>query len=190
MQEFLHFFELEMNRPTNYSWFHIMFIILVVVGTFLLCHFFKDCSEKVFKRILLIFWIVIIALEVYKEVIFSFNYHEDPLWDYPWYIFPFQMCSTPFYILPFIIFLKRNKTTLFSDAFMSYMSFYAFFAGVCVMIYPNDVFVRRIGVNIQTMVHHSSQVVLGIFISVWYRKHFDIKMLTIPNTNKYSENNL
>ena len=32
--------------------------------------------------------------------------------DYTWSSFPFQLCSTPLYILPLIIFLKDNKVVI------------------------------------------------------------------------------
>lgn len=174
MYEFLLWLQGKMTTPTNYSWFHIMFLVITVGVTVLLCLFFKDSDEKTFRRIILIAWIIIVVFEIYKEVIFSFNYDSENHWEYQWYSFPFQMCSTPFYVLPFIAFLPRGKFQKVSDAFMSYTSFYAFFAGLCVMLYPNDVFISTIGINIQTMIHHGSQVALGIFVSVWNRKRFGI----------------
>jgi hypothetical protein len=46
---------------------------------------------------------------------------------------------------------------------------FAFFGGLAVMVYPNDVFVSMIGVNVQTMIHHGMQVVMGIFFTVHER---------------------
>lgn len=109
MYELLLWLQGEMTTPTNYSWFHIMFLVITVGVTVLLCLFFKDSDEKTFRRIILIAWIIIVVFEIYKEVIFSFNYNSENHWKYQWYSFPFQMCSTPFYILPFIAFLPRGK---------------------------------------------------------------------------------
>ncbi|MCK7485244.1 MAG: hypothetical protein MZU97_06565 [Bacillus subtilis] len=36
------------------------------------------------------------------------------------------------------------------------------FAGLAVMLYPNDVFITTIGINIQTMVHHGAMMVVGV----------------------------
>ena len=49
------------------------------------------------------------------------------------------------------------------------------FAGLAVLCYPNDVFVETIGINIQTMVHHGSQILLGVFLAVRYRKELNVK---------------
>lgn len=164
-----------MNTPGNYGWFHIMFLIIVVVATVLLCKFFKDCSDTTFRKIILIGWIVIAVLEIYKQLIFSFEYSNGVSnWSYSWYAFPFQLCSTPLYALPFIAFLKDGKVR---NAVISYTATFALFGGVAVMLYPNDVFIETIGINIQTMIHHGLQVVFGVFISVRYLKELGWKFV-------------
>ena len=48
-----------------------------------------------------------------KEIEYSSYFENNKLlWDYPWYIFPFQLCSTPLYVLPFVIFLKNETSPL------------------------------------------------------------------------------
>lgn len=173
-EKFIHSFEGLMTRPTNYGWFHLMFIGIVVVTTVLLCIVFKNCSDKTFRRIMLICWLVMAVLEVYKQVVFTFECDDAGVgaWDYQWYAFPYQLCSTPLYVLPFIAFLRDNSLR---EAFASYMSFFSLFGGLAVFFYPNDVFVETIGINIQTMVHHGLQIALGIFCTVYYRKRYSIK---------------
>lgn len=165
--------EHEMTTPTNYGWFHLMFIGLVIVATVLVCYFFKDKNDKVIRRICLIGWLIIVFLEIVKEVEFSSYFEEEILlWDYPWYIFPFQLCSTPLYILPFVIFVKNEKVRQF---FIAYMMTFSLFGGLAVYAYPNDVFVKTTVINFQTMIHHGMQIVLGIFLVVVYRKQYNLK---------------
>ncbi len=173
-EKFIHLFEGEMTRPTNYGWFHLMFIGIVIVATVLICVGFKNSSDKTFRRIMLICWLVMVTLEAYKQVVFTFECDDLGVatWDYQWYAFPYQLCSTPLYVLPFIAFLKDNKIR---EALASYMSFFSLFGGLAVFFYPHDVFVQTIGINIQTMVHHGLQIVLGIFCTVYYRKRCSIK---------------
>lgn len=172
-EKFLHLLEGTMECPGNYGWFHIMFLVLVIAGTVLLCVFYKDCDDKTVRKIVFITWLTIFILEIYKQIIFSFEYNEgDPTWSYSWYAFPFQLCSTPLYALPFIVFLKDGKVR---DCFISYTTTFALFGGVAVMLYPNDVFVETIGIDIQTMIHHGSQVLLGVFLSVHNRKELGWK---------------
>ena len=67
------------EEPGNYGWFHVMFVAIVVVLTFLVCHFFKDAKDKTYRRIVLITWLVIVLFEVYKEIIFSFHINEEDI---------------------------------------------------------------------------------------------------------------
>ena len=164
-----------MPEPGNYGWFHLMFVAIVIVGTVLMCHFCRNCSDKTFRLIALIAWIVMVVLEIYKQLVFSFNYENGKAyWDYQWYAFPYQLCSTPLYVLPFIAFSKRGGGNL-RDACTAYMSTFSLFGGLVVFFYPNDVFIPIIGINIQTMIHHGLQIVLGIFFLVYNRKKLNFK---------------
>lgn len=173
LENFLLLLDSTMTPPTGYGVFHIIFLLIVIITTFLLCKYFKDCNESTFKRIIFITWIIIFALEIYKQVIFSFNYDNQKItWDYQWYAFPFQLCSTPLYILPFIFLFKDGKI---HQAAIAYTATFALFGGIAVMIYPGDVFIETIGINFQTMIHHGSQVVIGIFCLIHERKRFNLK---------------
>ena len=167
-EKILYFLDATMETPTNFGWFHLMFIAIVILTTVFLCIKFKDCDDKAFRRIALIGWILILALEIYKQLNFSFNYDgTSVIWDYQWYAFPYQFCSTPIFVLPFIAFFKENK---FRDMLVAYMATFSLFAGLAVFAYPNDVFIDTIGINIQTMIHHGLQVVFGIYFAVYARK--------------------
>ena len=171
-QRFIHFFEGKMETPTNYGWFHLMFIGIVILFTVFLCLKFKDCDDKIFRRITLICWITIVALEILKQLVFSFEFDgTNAVWDYQWYAFPYQFCSTPLYVLPFIAFLKEGKLR---DSLVAYMAFFSMFAGLAVFFYPNDVFIATIVIDIQTMVHHGLQIALGIFFAVHSRRKFKL----------------
>lgn len=154
----------EMITPKSYGLFHIMFIIFVIIGTILICRYFLNTSEKNVRIMVFICWVVIFGLELYKQIVFSFNYENNIVtWDYQWYAFPYQFCSTPMYALPFIVFLKDSKVR---DSIIAFTSTFALFGGLVVMIYPGNVFIETIGINIQTMIHHGLQVVLGIFFTL------------------------
>lgn len=163
----------EMTTPSLYGIFHIISLLLTIALTIFLCAGFKNCKDKTFRRIIFIGWIVMLLFELYKQIVFSFNYENGFVeWDYQWYSFPFQLCSTPLYLLPLIVFLKDGKVR---DAIMSYIATFAFFGGLATMIFPDTVYIEIIGINIQTMVWHGLQVVLGIFIFVYNRKRFNHK---------------
>ena len=55
------------------------------------------------------------------------------------------------------------------NAFMAFFASFSFFAGLAVMIYPNDVFTSMAGINFQTMIHHGTMVALGILVVAYNR---------------------
>ncbi len=173
-EKLIHKLSGEMTTPTNYSWFHLMCVAIVIAVTVAVCILFaRKKDEKVLKTVTLVVWSVMFLFEVYKQIVFSFNYDEGQVtWDYRWYAFPYQLCSTPLYVLPVIFFLKDGKLR---DNLMLYISTFALVGGLIVMIYPNDVFVKLIGINIQTMTHHGLQIVIGIFYIVYNREKISYK---------------
>lgn len=166
-------FSLSMTEPTNFGWFHILAILIVISATVLICKFFKDCPDKTVRLISAIVWGIMVSFEIYKQLIFGFEVEDGRLlWDYAWYAFPFQFCSSPLYILPIIAFAKNEKIR---GACIFYMMTFSLFAGLAVFCYPNDVFVETIGINIQTMIHHGAQILIGVFYIVRYREELTVK---------------
>lgn len=175
-EKLISFLEAGTVVPTPYGIFHLVSVAITALITFLLIKYFKDCDDKTLRKLVLSFWIAFIILEIYKQTHMSFHFNDgDPYWDYQWYAFPFQFCSSPHFILPFVIFMKDGKVR---DACISFMSFYCFVAGVSVFLVPTDVFTEVIGNNIQTMYHHGMQIVFGIYFMVHFRKKLSFKYLT------------
>ena len=163
----------EIEPPALYGPFHIVFLLLTIACAAFLIWKFSDADEKIARRILLITWITITVLEIYKQIVFSMEVDDGvATWSYTWYAFPFQFCSSPLYVLPFAIFLKEGRIR---DAAMSFLSTFALFGGLAVMIYPGDVFTYMLGINLQTMIHHGSQVVIGLFLAVRNRRRFSFR---------------
>ena len=151
-----------MERPPLYGAFHIFFIILSIVAGFLIVKHCAGRGEAYIRRFLLIGSLLVIILEVYKQINFSFGYDGGKItFDYQWYAFPFQFCSTPMYIGLLAGLTRKGKI---HNAAMAYLATYAVFAGVCVMLYPATVFISTMGINIQTMVCHGSMIAIGVYL--------------------------
>ncbi len=150
-----------MLQPQPYGWFHILSLVLTVALTAYLCIFCQRWSHKRIRTLVLSTAITVILLEVYKQINFSFSYENGITFDYAWYAFPFQFCSTPMYIGLLAGLTKKGAV---HNAACAYLATYAVFAGICVMLYPTTVFVSTIGINIQTMVCHGSMIVIGIYL--------------------------
>ena len=89
----------KITTPVAYGWFHIMCLILTATISVFVALKLKDADDKKINRFLLIMSVIMLSFEVYKQTVFSFNYNDGIVtWDYQWYAFPFQFCSTPMYI--------------------------------------------------------------------------------------------
>lgn len=175
MEEFIHFLQGEMEVPGLISWFHLLMLIPIIGLSIIIPLFFKDSNEKVYKRIIFIFWIILIVLEIFKQLIKSFHYASPSYYEYSIRDFPFSICSMIYYFVPIILFVDRNKHPQLVDAANGYMCFILLFSGLAVCIYTDMVMTNLIFINIQSLIHHGTQVILGVYIYIWNRKNINIK---------------
>lgn len=167
------FITTESERPTNYSPYHLMWVGIVLTVTVCLICFCKNMSDKNVRRVTAILWISMAVLELMKQLIFGLSVKDGAfVWDYAWYAFPFQFCASPIYILPIAAFAKDGKLR---DAAITFITTFSVFAGICVYVFPNDVFMHYSFINAQAMYHHGVQVFWGIYLAFRYREkmHFN-----------------
>ena len=109
-----------------------------------------------------------------KQIEYTFSIENNMIVaDYQWYAFPYQFCSAIIYVAPFAIFTKPH--TRVHEFSLAFISTFSLLAGILVMCYPADVFVSTIGINIQTMYHHGSQVILGVYVLMYNRHKVNVK---------------
>ena len=175
MEEIIHFLQGTMEEPEVISWFHFIALIPIIALAILIPLLFKNAEEKVYKRILLIFWIVLMVLEVFKQLIKSYHYGDPSYWEYSVRDFPFSICSMVYFFIPIILFVDKEKHPKIMDAATGYLCLITLAAGIVVCVYTKMATSTLIYINIQTFIHHGSQVILGVFIFVWNRKNITIK---------------
>ena len=150
-----------MEEPPMYGWFHLLFFAASILLGIWLCRKYRQPDTRLVKKILLIISLVSIGLEIYKQINYSFSYQDGITYDFQWYAFPFQFCSTPMYVGLLAGLLPDGKLY---RALTAYLATFSPFAGLCVMLYPEQVFITTIGINIQTMICHGLMISLGIFL--------------------------
>ena len=160
-EKVLQLLDAEMKTPELYGWFHILFLTLTVFTTILLCVRGKDDSPRRVNNLVFFTAVVVFVLEIYKQINYSFSYGDGVRFDFQWYAFPFQFCSTPMYVGLLTGLFRKGRV---QKALYAYLATYSVFAGLCVMVYPADVFVKTIGINIQTMICHGSMIAIGIYL--------------------------
>lgn len=176
----INFLKTKMFLATPYDWFHLLFFALSVAFGVFLVKKFKSPSSNQVRKILLIISLICIFLEVIKQITLCFSYDgEEILFSYKWYIFPFQFCSTPMYIGLLAGLFKKGKI---HNCCVAYLSSYAVFAGLSVMVWPSGVFTDIISLNIQTMICHGSMISIGIFLlcTKYVKTNFNTFLKALP----------
>ena len=173
LRKVLEILDTSMETPTAYGWFHLLFLALSFGMAILLCFLYKKGYIKNVKRVVFITALTVIVLEIYKMINFGFSYKDGIEYNFPWSSFPWQFCSTPMYV-GFLAGLTKGKV---HDACCAFLATFAVFAGTAVMLYPGDVFIGTIGINIQTMICHGSTITIGIFL--YYTNHVKAELKTM-----------
>ena len=156
----LQIMDTKMETPPLFGWFHCMWLGIMVIASVLLGIWSKKAKAKHITNYVLIMSVVTIALEVYKQINYTFGDGSSAP-DYLWYAFPWQFCSTPMYIGLLAGLIRKGKVY---DSLCAYLAAFALFAGLAVMIYPGDVFTQTVGINIQTMICHGGMVVTAVVL--------------------------
>lgn len=162
LSRILKILDYQIETPGCFGWFHIMWLLLMIGAAVLLCLWHKRSGtpERV-RKVVLITAITVIILEVYKMINYNLHYDNGVYWDFQWYAFPWQFCSTPMYVGFLTCVFRRGKV---HESLCAYLATFAMFAGLCVSVYPGDVFVGTLGIDIQTMICHGSMVSVGIYL--------------------------
>lgn len=172
--DFLKFIQFPIpEKMAPYGAFHIVSFILMIALTVVLSIFCRKIKEKTLSKILMIVWGVLVFLEIYKQFVFSYSFDTEGNihWHYQWYAFPYQFCATPLTFIPFIALNKAsNKVSAFiKEGAIAFACTFNLFAGIAVMLAPGDVFeTYNMGIDVHTMIHHGMQMVLGIYLYVYY----------------------
>lgn len=160
--ELLWALDADMTVPNPYGTFHLSFFLTSILSVFGLMSRHPNPDSGFIRKLLLVCSVAVILLEVYKQINFNFHYDGSTItFDYQWYAFPFQFCSTPMYV-GLLASVTGNKGL--HERLCAYLATYGLFAGICVMLYPVSVFVDTIGINIQTMICHGSMVTIGLYL--------------------------
>lgn len=160
LKRLLEVLEATMPVPQPYGWFHLLSLVLTAAAAVVLCLLYKKGIVRNVRRVVLVTAVIVAVMEVYKQFVFSFSWDGGLRFDYPWWSFPWQFCSTPMYV-GLLAGLTKGRV---HRACCAFLATYSMFAGICVMFYPTTVFVDLIGINVQTMFCHGSMLVIGVFL--------------------------
>ena len=176
-EKILYALQATMEEPVAWGWFHWIWIILIAISVGILYAVRNKFGEKQLKLVLGIYGIIAFVLEALKQLIWSFNYDVVTgivTWDYQWYAFPFQLCTTPIFVCLICLFLEDCKVR---KALLSYMAFVTILGSFMTVIIPDSCFTEDILINIHTMWLHCGSLVVSIYLLMAKEVEFDFKNL-------------
>jgi len=164
IEKVLLFLQGEMETPKPYGWYHLLCLFIMIVFLVILFLRRKKHSELQLKLILGIYSFTALIFELLKQIIWAFNFDSTTnmvSWDYEWYSFPFQLCTTPIYVCLLCTFLKNNKLR---KSLLSYIAYFTILGSVMTAIIPDSCFCSDILVNIHTMWLHLGSLVVSMYL--------------------------
>lgn len=144
--------------PQMYSWYHIMWLIIMVglcVGAVFFAKKYKD--PKVVDRTILIIDAILLTTEVLKQLMYHIGYYGYLRID----VLPFSLCSIPMYVALVGALVKNEKV---KNACYGFLAFFGIVGGLSSMLYPVTLYTSLIYTSIQTMLWHTLLVAMAIYI--------------------------
>lgn len=169
---FMSLLDWNMPRPYAYqswdvSWFHYSTLLMIVVFTIFLIPVFRKASEENIKKFVFRTGLFMVFFESIRSAFFTYMGGGQ----YPWYIFPFQFCATPIFIAVAVGFTKPGYLR---EVLYTYLTSFALLAGILVMALPNDIYIDKVIINLQTTFQHGAMVVMGLVLAS-KRVKFNVK---------------
>ena len=156
--------QVTMKEPEPFGIYHILALMIAFVCVAICSYISSWKSEKQLKYVLAIYSIPTLLLEVIKQIIWSISFTNGDIFiDYPWYIFPFQLCTTPMIVSIICLFLNKCKLR---DYLLSYVAFITILGSIAVMITPADCFVQDVMINIHTTYLHFGSFVVSCYLII------------------------
>lgn len=146
-------------EPSSYGLFHITFTLVGFALCAVIAWRLRNVGEKQSKAVLVTSGIILVLLEIYKQLLYHFNI--DTSEGYTWWIFPFQLCSVPMYlclIAPFV----RNASI--RKAAYSFMMIYNLLGGFISFFEPSGLLHPYPTLTAMSCTWHMLLVFIGLFL--------------------------
>lgn len=164
IEKILYALSARMPEPAGWGWFHIMWLCFIVIAIYLLYRKKDNFNEKQLKTVIGTYGFIALTFETLKQITWSFDWdfvNQVAVWDYQWYSFPFQLCSTPIYVTVICFFLKKSNIR---TALLSYLAFTTILGSIATILMPDSCFTTVILTNIHTSWLHFGSFVISIYL--------------------------
>ena len=146
--------------PKGYGPLHI----LTTVFGFAICGFLawklRNVSEKGSRRIIFVSGMILVFLDMYKQLFYHFYVDEgEP--GYTWWILPFQLCNIAMYFCIIAPFLKKGKL---QKNMYSFMMLYNLLGGGISFLEPSGMLHAYPTLTAVSLIWHLMLVFVGLYL--------------------------
>lgn len=159
MAEFFQWTAWPMERPAAYGAFHLIFFLGGLAVLTALAWLLRRANGKQNRIILLTVGIFLILTEVYKHLFYFFVVHDGR--EYPWWIFPFQLCSIPMYLCIIAPLLRPGKV---QSALYDFMLAFNLMGGFIAFLEPSGLTHEYWTLTLHAFVWHLLIVFVGLYL--------------------------
>ena len=170
IQSILRFLDAGTSTPPYFGVFHIVWLVVTIVASVVLCILWKKGVIKKPNNLVLVISLILLILGFYKQIVLSFSYDPILEFNYNWNNFPWHFLSVPLCIGIFIGLTSGE----INKHFLAYFATYGLLAGFLGMLDPNT-FVPTIGLNVYAMLCYGSMIAIAVLILFSQQVRIEIK---------------
>jgi uncharacterized membrane protein YwaF len=146
------------NGGAMYGWFFFMWIGIMVIECVLLLPVAAKRNRKTTDRVVLVYGLIMLAAEIYKQIFFTVEMGE-----YPWNLFPWQFCSVPMFAAVIAPLLPHGKV---KDAIYRFLAFFGLIAGIMTIAIPEGFYWDYVTITCHSFFWHTSIVIIGLYLII------------------------
>ncbi len=149
----------EMTTPKAYGPFHLTFAVVGLLLSICLAFRLRSLGETGNRRLLLGVGSFLALSEIYKQLFHIFIIQAS---GYPWWIFPFQLCSVPMYLCLLAPFVKERLRQGMYD----FMMIYNLLGGFMAFVEPSGIVHGYWTLTLHAFLWHMSLVFVGLYLLI------------------------
>lgn len=158
MYEILSYSSWTMNKFKAYGFTHIFLFLFGLFISFTIAYYLRFSNEKKTDKILFRCGLFLALTEIYKQLFYIFYLNDG---SYPYWIFPFQLCSVPMYLCLIIPFVKNEKI---KQAIYNFMASFNLMGGFISFLEPSGLIHEYVSLTAHAFIWHMMLVFIGLLI--------------------------
>ena len=147
-----------MEPPKPYGSFHLAFFFFGFMLSAFAAYRLRNISERGCRRVVFSVGLFLLFIEVYKQCFYYFYIGEG---EYPWWVFPFQLCSVPMYLCLIAPLLKPGRL---QKGMYYFLVYYNMLGGIAAYLEPSGMISDYLALTLHSFSWHLSLVFLGMFL--------------------------